>query len=57
MFVGAVVAWVAETSCDCNLSGVPFTEKQALLSRGDDYRDYQSSTSMFFPWFPRSPKE
>ncbi|MNS98420.1 3-oxo-5-alpha-steroid 4-dehydrogenase [compost metagenome] len=39
------------------LSGVPFTEKQALRSRGDDYRDYQRSTSMFFPWFPRSPKE
>ena len=34
------------------LSGVPFTEKQALRSRGDDYRAYQRSTPMFFPWFP-----
>jgi steroid 5-alpha reductase family enzyme len=39
------------------LSGVPFTEKQALRSRGEDYRDYQRSTSMFFPWFPRPSKE
>ncbi len=39
------------------LSGVPFTEKQALRSRGDDYRAYQQTTSMFFPWFPRPSKE
>jgi steroid 5-alpha reductase family enzyme len=35
------------------LSGVPWTEAQALRSRGDDYRDYQRRTPMFFPWFPR----
>ncbi|MDG2524182.1 DUF1295 domain-containing protein [Stenotrophomonas sp. HITSZ_GD] len=39
------------------LSGVPFTEKQALRSRGEDYRAYQRSTPMFFPWFPRNSKE
>lgn len=39
------------------LSGVPFTEQQALRSRGEDYRAYQRSTSMFFPWFPRPAKE
>ena len=37
------------------LSGVPWTEQQALRSRGQDYRDYQRSTSIFFPWFPRRP--
>ncbi|WMJ69316.1 DUF1295 domain-containing protein [Stenotrophomonas sp. 24(2023)] len=37
------------------LSGVPFTEKQALRSRGEDYRAYQRDTPMFFPWFPRPP--
>ncbi|MHC4380209.1 MAG: DUF1295 domain-containing protein [Planctomycetota bacterium] len=30
------------------VSGIPFTEQQALRSRGDDYRDYQASTSPFF---------
>jgi len=35
------------------LSGIPFTEAQALRSRGDDYRDYQASTPMLFPWPPR----
>lgn len=36
------------------LSGIPFTEAQALRTRGDDYREYQRSTPMLFPWFPRS---
>lgn len=36
-------------------TGIPFTEAQALRSRGDDYRRYQQETSMFFPWFPRKP--
>ncbi len=35
------------------ISGVPFTEAQALRTRGDDYRDYQRRTSMFFPLPPR----
>jgi steroid 5-alpha reductase family enzyme len=35
------------------LTGIPYTEKQALKSRGDDYRAYQRETSVFFPWFPR----
>ncbi|RXR07408.1 DUF1295 domain-containing protein [Pseudoxanthomonas composti] len=39
------------------LSGIPFTEQQALRSRGEDYRNYQRSTPMIFPWFPRPSKE
>jgi len=35
------------------LSGVPWTEAQALRTRGEDYRDYQRTTPMLFPWFPR----
>ncbi|HEX4243556.1 MAG TPA: DUF1295 domain-containing protein [Steroidobacteraceae bacterium] len=35
------------------ISGIPFTEAQALRTRGDDYRRYQRSTPMLFPWFPR----
>jgi steroid 5-alpha reductase family enzyme len=37
------------------ISGVPFTEAQALRSRGDEYRDYQRRTPMLFPWFPSAP--
>jgi steroid 5-alpha reductase family enzyme len=36
------------------LSGIPFTEAQALRTRGEDYRDYQRRTSMLIPWPPRS---
>ena len=35
------------------VTGIPPTEAQALASRGDDYRDYQRTTSAFVPWFPR----
>jgi steroid 5-alpha reductase family enzyme len=37
------------------LSGIPFTEQQALRTRGEDYRDYQRTTSMLIPWPPRKP--
>ena len=35
------------------ITGIPFVEAQALRSRGEDYRDYQRSTSAFVPWFPK----
>ena len=38
------------------VTGIPYSEKQALSSRGDDYRAYQRDTSAFFPWFPRKER-
>ena len=35
------------------VTGIPATEAQALATRGDDYRDYQRTTSAFVPWFPK----
>jgi steroid 5-alpha reductase family enzyme len=35
------------------VTGIPHTEAQALASRGEDYRQYQRTTSAFIPWFPR----
>jgi steroid 5-alpha reductase family enzyme len=37
------------------LSGIPFTEAQALRTRGESYRAYQMRTPMLFPWLPRRP--
>jgi len=37
------------------VSGIPFTEAQALRTRDEDYRDYQRRTPMLFPWFPKEP--
>jgi len=34
------------------VTGIPATERQALASRGEDYRQYQRTTSPFIPWFP-----
>ncbi|MCC5865841.1 MAG: DUF1295 domain-containing protein [Wenzhouxiangella sp.] len=36
------------------LTGIPYTEKQSLKSRGDAYREYQRTTSAFIPW-PKKP--
>lgn len=35
------------------VTGIPATEAQALRSKGDAYREYQRTTSAFFPWFPK----
>jgi steroid 5-alpha reductase family enzyme len=57
--LGSPVAWLAWAGPAVMyvflrwISGIPFTETQALRSRGDDYRAYQRSTSMLIPWFPR----
>jgi steroid 5-alpha reductase family enzyme len=36
------------------ISGIPFTEAQALRTRGEDYRRYQEETPMLIPWFPKA---
>jgi len=36
-------------------TGIPHTERQSLKSRGEQYRQYQLTTSPFFPWIPRKP--
>ena len=37
------------------VTGVPLAEQQSLRSKGDAYRRYQESTSVFFPRPPRRP--
>ncbi|MGH8159974.1 MAG: DUF1295 domain-containing protein [Rhodanobacter sp.] len=57
--LGSPIAWLAWSGPVVMyvflrwISGIPYTETQALRSRGDDYRAYQRSTSMLFPWFPK----
>lgn len=36
------------------VTGIPATEAQALRTKGEDYRQYQQTTSAFVPWFPRN---
>lgn len=38
-----------------NVSGVPLAERQALKTRGEDYREYQQTTNAFVPWWPKRP--
>ena len=40
-----------------NVTGIPPTEAQALASRGEDYREYQRTTSVFIPWFPKKERD
>lgn len=58
---GAAQAWLAWLGPVLMLvalyrvSGIPFTEAQALRTRGEDYRRYQQETNAFLPWPPRRP--
>lgn len=36
------------------VTGIPMTEKNAIESKGDLYREYQRTTSPFVPWFKKS---
>jgi steroid 5-alpha reductase family enzyme len=36
------------------ITGIPYTERQALRTRGNAYRAYQRATSVFIPWPPRA---
>ena len=57
--IGSPIAWLAWSGPLLMyvflrwISGVPYTEAQALRSRGEDYRDYQRTTPMLIPWFPK----
>ncbi len=53
---GALLTWLGPVLMLLflfRLTGIPYTEQQALRSRGDRYREYQRTTSVFFPWFPK----
>ena len=52
-WAGFAVIWPCLMMCALRwVSGVPWAEAQALVSRGDSYREYQRTTNMFFPWLP-----
>ena len=36
-----------------HVTGIAATEEQSLRSKGEAYRQYQQTTSAFFPWFPK----
>lgn len=35
------------------VTGIPMTEEQAVRSKGEAYKEYQRTTSVFVPWFKR----
>ena len=35
------------------VTGIPMTEEQSLRSKGDLFREYQRTTSVFVPWFKK----
>jgi steroid 5-alpha reductase family enzyme len=36
------------------VTGIPLTERQSLKSKGEKFKQYQRTTSMFVPWFPKN---
>lgn len=56
MSPGGWISWVCPAAMLyflLRVTGIPATEAQAIRTRGDAYRRYQETTSMFFPWPPR----
>lgn len=57
--IGLPHAWIAWCAAALMLvlmlkvTGIPPTEARAIESRGERYREYQRTTSAFFPWFPK----
>lgn len=52
---GWILTWIGPVAMGWALlkvTGIPLAEAQALASRGEDYREYQRTTSQFVPWFP-----
>ena len=39
------------------VTGIPYTEKRAIKSKGDAYKQYQRETSAFIPWFPKNAEQ
>ena len=53
---GAPLTWIGPVAMLVflfRITGIPYTEQQALRSRGDAYREYQRTTSVFVPWPPK----
>ena len=38
-----------------NVTGIPWAERQALRTKGAEYREYQQTTNAFVPWWPKQP--
>ena len=54
---GWLLTWIGPVGMGWALlkvTGIPWSERQALVSRGEDYREYQRTTSSFIPWFPKT---
>ena len=54
---GWLLTWIGPIGMGWALlkvTGIPWAERQALASRGEDYREYQRTTSSFIPWFPKT---
>lgn len=47
--IGPIVMWISLMW----LTGIPYTEAQALRSRGEDYQRYQREVSVMIPWWPK----
>lgn len=52
-FYGAIAIIALMLVFLLKLTGIPFSEQQSLINRGDKYREYQSRTNKFFPWKPK----
>lgn len=49
----SLVGPIAMTFFIFKVTGIPYAEKSSIKSKGEAYREYQDSTSVLIPWFPK----
>lgn len=48
----AIISPILMLALLLKVSGIPLAEAESLRTKGDEYREYQRTTSPFIPWFP-----
>lgn len=57
VYAGVPWAWLSPAAMAGTIvfgTGIPPTEEQAVRSKGEEYREYQRTTSPLIPWFKRT---
>lgn len=49
----AVICPISISYLIFKVTGIPMTEEQAVRSKGEAYKEYQRTTSVFVPWFKK----
>lgn len=53
----SLIGPIAMTFFIFKVTGIPYAEKSSMKTKGEAYREYQDSTSVLIPWFPKKTEK